>query len=117
MDDQLQRTFTKVCTLDDVWEGDMDRFEVDGTEVLIIVLDGGRVVATQAVCPHQAMQLVEGELDGKVLTCKHHLWKFDVTTGKGVNPEHAAIAMYPVRVENDDIYVDLTDAEPLFCEP
>jgi len=116
MNETAACTFVKVCTLDDVWEGDMDSFEVNGIEVLIIVLEGGKVVATQSVCPHQSVELVEGEFDGsKVLTCRQHLWQFDVCTGKGINPEHAAIAMYPVKVEGDDILVDLRGAEPIFC--
>ncbi len=110
-------SYTKVCTLDDVWEGDMEAFEVDGHEVLIIVADGGKVVATQTICPHQNVELVEGNLDGKVLTCRQHLWQFDVETGKGINPGHAEIAMYPVKVEGEDILVDFTNAEPIFCEP
>lgn len=118
MNDAAERTYTKVCTLDDVWEGDMESFEVNGVEVLIVVLDGGRVVATQSICPHQNVDLVEGEFDGqRVLTCKQHLWQFDVSTGKGINPEHAAIAMYPVKVEGEDILVDLTGAKPIYCEP
>lgn len=118
MSEVAERTFTKVCTLDDVWEGDMDSFEVDGVEVLIIVLDGGDVIATQSICPHQRVELAEGEFDGKkVLTCKQHLWQFDVRTGAGINPVHAAIAMYPVKVEGDDILVDLHGAKPIYCEP
>ncbi len=110
-------SFTKVCTLDDVWEGDMESFEVDGNEILIVVMDGGKVIATQAVCPHQNFDLVEGDLKGKVLTCRQHLWQFDVETGKGINPDHAEIAMYPVKVENDEIFVDVTNAKPIFCQP
>ncbi len=109
--------FTKICSLDDIWEGDMESYEVDGHEILVIVLDGGKVIATQAVCPHQNSELVEGELGGKVLTCRMHRWQFDVETGKGVNPENAAIAQYPVKVDGDDILVDLAGAEPIFCEP
>ncbi len=51
--------FTKICSLDDIWEGDMESYEVDGHEILVIVLDGGKVIATQAVCPHQNSELVE----------------------------------------------------------
>ena len=109
--------FTKICTLDDIWEGDMESYEVDGHEILVIVLDGGKVIATQAVCPHQNSELVEGKLEGKILTCRMHEWQFDVETGKGVNPENAAIAQYPVKVDGDDILVDLAGAQPLFCEP
>lgn len=99
-------TFHRVTTLDELWEGDMESFTVDGVDVLVARLDGGEVVATQAICPHQQMELVEGELTKNTLTCKLHLWQFDLTTCKGINPTHAELARYPVKVEDDVIYVD-----------
>ncbi|MFD2474234.1 Rieske 2Fe-2S domain-containing protein [Amycolatopsis silviterrae] len=98
--------YVRVCSLDDVWEGDMESFEVGDKEVLIAHLDGGEVVATQAICPHQQVELVEGELDKKTLMCKSHLWTFDLATCQGINPGHAQLARYPVRLEGDDVYVD-----------
>ncbi len=104
-------SFIKVCTLDDVWEGDMESFDVDGTSVLIVNLGEDNVQAVQSRCPHQDVDLSEGELCDKVLTCKMHLWQFDVCSGKGVNPSHAKIAQYPVRIEGEDIYVDVEGVE------
>ena len=105
--------FEKICTMDDVWEGDMDVFETgDGTEVLILGVDGGDIKAYQAMCPHQQIELVEGEFDGKVLTCKAHLWQFDCNTGKGLNPIDCEIAAYPVKISGDDILVNVEGIEP-----
>lgn len=105
--------FEKVCTLDDVWEGDMDCFDTaNGTSVLILGVDGGDLKAFQAICPHQEIELVEGEFDGKVLTCKAHLWQFDTNNGKGLNPTDCKIAEYPLKIEGEDVLVDIDGIEP-----
>ncbi len=107
--------FMKACTLDDLWQGDMDVFEIDGTEVLLVHTDTGQIHAVQAICPHQEVDLVDGELEGKVLTCCMHLWQFDVSNGNGINPTHAELAKYPVRIDGNDILVDVVGVEPKFA--
>jgi toluene monooxygenase system ferredoxin subunit len=105
--------FEKVCSLDDVWEGDMDSFETaDGCEVLIVCLDGGKVKAFQGICPHQQQALVDGTFENGILTCKAHLWQFDCNTGKGVNPDDCHIAEYPVKVIGEEVHVDVFGVEP-----
>lgn len=104
--------FERVASLDDLWEGDMESFTVGDQEILLAHLDGGEIVATQAICPHQQVELVEGELDGAKLTCKLHLWQFDLNTCKGINPGHAELARFPVKVEGEDIFVDPTADTP-----
>ena len=106
--------FERVCRLDDLWQGEMENFEVSGTEVLLIHLDDGSIHAIQSICPHQEVELVNGSLEGKVLTCSMHLWQFDVSSGEGINPTHAEVAKYPVRVDGEDIFVDTKGIEPKF---
>ena len=102
-------SFQKVCELDDVWEGDMDVFEVGQDEVLIIHCPGGEVRAYDPICPHAQQSLVEGELDDCILTCSAHLWQFDVISGKGVNPTGTSLINYPVRIEDNAIWGALPD--------
>jgi len=106
--------FTKVCSLDDLWEGEMELYDVDGHEVLIIHGDGGYVRAVQGICPHQEIPLVEGTLQGKTLTCRAHLWQFDVEAGEGINPTGCKLAIYPAEIRDDDIYVDVEGIKPFY---
>ena len=107
--------FKQVCALDDLWEGEMESFTVDGHEILLVCADGGEIKAFQGICPHQDIPLVEGKFDGKKVICRAHLWQFDASTGKGINPDDCALAEYPVKVEGDAVFVRTTDVEPLFA--
>ncbi|WP_374264483.1 Rieske 2Fe-2S domain-containing protein [Zoogloea sp.] len=108
-------SFTKVCTVDDLWEGEMEAFTVDGHEVLLVCAEGGEIKAFQGICPHQDIALVEGKFDGKKLICRAHLWQFDASSGQGINPDDCALATYPVRLDGDDVYVSTEGIEPLFA--
>lgn len=107
--------FTKVCTLDDIWEGEMESFDVDGHEVLVACIEGGDLKAFQGACPHQEISLIDGTFDGKTLVCSAHQWVFDARTGKGINPGGCQLASYPIKIEGNDIYIDIANVEPLFA--
>lgn len=107
--------FAKVCLLDDLWQGEIMAAVAGDRHVLLIHTDDGTIVATQAVCPHQEAELSEGELCGRILTCRMHLWQFDVVTGKGVNPTHAELAQYPVKIHDGTVYVETDGIEPKFA--
>ena len=86
----------------------MVAYEVDGQPIVLVYPRDGEMVAIQGFCPHQQSSLAEGDFDGhRVLTCSAHVWQFDVTTGKGINPQDCELARYPVRIEHDEIYVDI----------
>ena len=93
----------------------MECFEVDGKDVLVNHADGGKVLAVQWICPHQEIPLEEGTLKGLTLTCRAHLWQFDVENGNGINPEDCRLAVFPVEIRGEDIYVDAEAAEPYFA--
>lgn len=107
--------YTKVCTADDVWEGEMAPYTVNGHEIVLVCAEGGAIKAFQGVCPHQDIALAEGQFDGKKLICRAHLWQFDAATGKGINPDDCALAEYPVRLDGDDVYIETEGIEPLFA--
>ena len=108
-------SFTKVCSLDDLWEGEMEAFTVNQQEILLVCAEGGEVKAFQGICPHQDIPLVDGKFDGTKIICRAHLWQFDACTGKGINPDDCALADYPVRIDGEDVLVSTDGVTPLFA--
>ena len=101
----MSDVYKQVCTLDDIWAGEMELFEVDGEEVLIIHTDDGEIRAYDPVCPHQDHPLIEGEFENCILTCPAHLWTFNAKTGDGINPGDSKLNAYPVVVVDDVVKV------------
>lgn len=108
-------SFTKVCTVDDLWEGEMESFTVNGHDILLVCAEGGEFKAFQGICPHQDIPLAEGKFDGEKIICRAHLWQFDAASGQGINPDDCALAEYPVKLDGDDILVGTEGVSPLFA--
>lgn len=103
--------FTRVCAADDLGDGDMAAFSVDGWEVIVLRDGRGVLHALDGTCPHEEFPLAYGRFDGRVLTCAGHGWSFDAATGRGIDPPMCRLPKYAVKVEGDEIYVD-RDSEP-----
>jgi toluene monooxygenase system ferredoxin subunit len=103
--------FERVCAADEVGAGEMMAFFLGDWEVLVVRDGGGTLRAMDGICPHEDYPLVEGLFDGTVLTCANHLWSFDTSTGKGINPPGCRLSQYAIRIVDGDVFVD-TDADP-----
>jgi len=97
-------------SLDDIWAGEMTAVKLGAADVLLCNLDG-TLVAYEDRCPHLGSPLSAGALDGGVLTCGAHEWRFDAWTGRGVNPASACLRRYPVRLDGEQIFVGLREDE------
>jgi toluene monooxygenase system ferredoxin subunit len=99
-------TFEKAATLDELWSGEKIGVVLHGQPVLLVNIDG-RVCAYEDRCCHKGVALSAGKLEGHVLTCGVHGWTYDARTGEGLNPQRITLRRFPVRIEGDDIWVDL----------
>ncbi|MFN3477365.1 MAG: Rieske (2Fe-2S) protein [Candidatus Methylomirabilales bacterium] len=97
---------TKVARVGDFPPGEGMVIEIDGKEIALFNVEGV-FYALENICPHRGGPLGEGFLEGAVVTCPWHGWKFDATTGRSpVNPR-VGVRSYPVKVEGEDILVEL----------
>ena len=87
--------------------GEGREFAVEDKLIAVFHLRGGRVLASQALCPHREGPLADGLLGGTTIVCPLHGWKFDLTTGEA-RMGTCGIAVYPVRVSPEgDLYLTL----------
>jgi toluene monooxygenase system ferredoxin subunit len=110
-------SWQRVCSLDDVWEGDMGAFDVMGVRLLVVGVGPGEVRVYDARCPHQGWPLEAGTLAEGTLTCRQHRWRFDVKSGTGINPKDCHLRSFECRVENDEVFVLLPAAAAGRLEP
>jgi nitrite reductase (NADH) small subunit len=80
--------------------------EVDERQIAIFNVEG-KIYALNNVCPHAGGPLGEGELEGKIVTCPWHAWQFDVTSGDCVTVPQSRQGCFSVRVEADEVIVEL----------
>jgi 3-phenylpropionate/trans-cinnamate dioxygenase ferredoxin component len=97
---------TRVCALSEL--DDRKPFAVHVGDVpVVLVRDGDEVHALRDECPHAAMTLSEGEVTAKGIECWMHGSCFDLRTGAPASPPATdPVAVYAVRVEGDDVFVD-----------
>jgi toluene monooxygenase system ferredoxin subunit len=98
--------FQRIAEVEDLWSGEMRGLEVNGEHVLLVNIDD-RIYAYADACPHQRSRLSEGTLNARVLRCERHHWEFDVCTGNGVNPQNTCLRAFPIKVDGQDILIDI----------
>jgi nitrite reductase (NADH) small subunit/3-phenylpropionate/trans-cinnamate dioxygenase ferredoxin subunit len=99
-----------VARLADVPPGTCRSVEVDGIGVAICNV-GGTVYIIDNTCPHAGGPLGEGSLDGELIECPWHGWRYNVRTGERPENREITVSCFPVRVEHDIIHLVLQNEE------
>jgi nitrite reductase/ring-hydroxylating ferredoxin subunit len=99
-------TQVKVAEVGEVDDGQARVVEAEGRTLALFNVDG-TLYALDNSCAHRGGPLGEGDLEGRIVTCPWHAWRWDVTTGANANNPAVKMACYPVRVEQDGIFVEL----------
>jgi nitrite reductase/ring-hydroxylating ferredoxin subunit len=78
---------------------------VGDRSVVLIRLEGDRVIALSNICPHSGGPLGLGRLDGDILTCPWHDWRFEITSGECLNRPGKFAQVFEVKVDGDEVRV------------
>jgi nitrite reductase (NADH) small subunit len=88
--------------------GQVVEAEAEGVAVCLANVNG-ELSALDNVCPHRQGPLGQGWLEGAAVVCPWHSWTFDVKTGLAEFPVHERVDVFPLRVEGEDVLVDIDD--------
>ena len=102
-------SFIEAGRVEEVPPGKGTTFTVEGKEVAVFNVDG-KLYAMDDTCIHQGMSLGWGSLDGKIVTCRGHGLRYDVTTGKVVGKD-LGLKTYAVKAEDGKILISVV-ADP-----
>jgi len=112
---------TRLANINDLTDGTMKTYQIQGTEILIARIEG-KYYAAQNKCPHFGGDLSKGKLEGTIVTCPRHGSQFNVsdgsvvrwlkgtgfiaTIGKTLKPPQKLMT-YNTKIEGQDILVEI----------
>lgn len=81
--------------------------DTEGMQLAVFRTSGDMVFAIKNACPHKGGPLSEGIVHGTSVTCPLHNWKIDLASGKALGPDEGCSNVFPAKIENGMVFVDL----------
>lgn len=98
--------FIKIANRKDIPEGAGLAVDVEGKAIALFNIRGA-FYAIDNHCRHRGGPLGEGSLEDKEVMCPWHGWQYDVTTGKCTSAPGASVTKHNVRIEGDEILIEV----------
>lgn len=99
------RLLTPVCELDDLPIGLGRSFRAGNQVFALFRTRAGKVLATEANCPHKGASLANGMLAGEQIVCPLHAFRFDGRTGECDQEGVCRVDTYPVEIRDGRVFV------------
>ena len=87
-------------------EGEVSEGTAGEFEICLARLHG-ELKALDNLCPHRRGPLGQGWVEGEAVVCPWHSWAFDLETGVADYPEGERVRVFAVRVQGEDVLVDV----------
>ena len=96
--------YITVAHVDEIPPGTCRTVEIQGIFLALCNVNG-TFRAVDNTCPHAGGPLGEGSLDGELLECPWHGWRFNVRTGERAENPEITVACLEVRVLGNHVQV------------
>ena len=99
-------TWKKIAEKSEVDSGKGKAFKIDGKQ--IAVFNQGGYHAMDDLCVHQDGSIAPGKLEGDIVECPLHFWKYNIKTGELVDYlKDVKLETYSVQSRDDGLYVNI----------
>jgi len=78
-----------------------------GSKLICVVNVNGEISAMENTCLHRGGPLGQGVIEGGKVICPWHGWAWDPKTGEASQNPSAKAAIYPLKIENGDVLVEI----------
>ncbi|MBG6210850.1 3-phenylpropionate/trans-cinnamate dioxygenase ferredoxin subunit [Labrenzia sp. EL_126] len=100
----------EACAADEVENEDLIRFDHGSRTFAIYRSPDDEYFCTDGLCTHEEVHLSDGLVMDHIIECPMHNGQFDYRTGEARRaPACVALKTYPVKVENETVFIDLGD--------
>lgn len=101
--------YQTVCRVDELSEGE-GKTVTAGGKLIAVFLHGGEYFAIDDTCPHMGASLSGGYVENGIVTCPWHAWRFRLNDGAWADSPRVKIGCYPVRIEGEEVQVQVPAA-------
>ena len=100
-------TFTKLTTQSDLPStNEAKEFQCTGKEICVANINGAYSAMDNA-CLHRGGPLGQGTIENGKVVCPWHGWAWDPKTGEATHNANAKLAVYPLKIENGDVLIEI----------
>jgi nitrite reductase/ring-hydroxylating ferredoxin subunit len=103
-----ESVWVPVLEANELQDGSMKLVDAEGTPVLLVKVSG-QIFAIDNRCPHMSCGFSGGSLDGHVIICPCHDWRFDLLTGEYEEIKEMKLVKYEWKVESGKIWIKLEE--------
>jgi nitrite reductase (NADH) small subunit/3-phenylpropionate/trans-cinnamate dioxygenase ferredoxin subunit len=110
--------FFDICKVRDIPIGEARMILVNEVAVGVFNVSGA-FFAIDDACPHAGASLSHGIVDGDVVRCRIHHWRFCIRDGIYLDEMKPScnVRTYPIRVVGDQVQIELDHTSLLNCNP
>jgi ferredoxin-thioredoxin reductase catalytic chain len=96
----------RVASVDDLCDGQARVVHAGNRDLALVRVGPEEFYALSNLCRHAFGPLSEGFVDGHILVCPWHGWRYDIRDGTTDHP-NADVKAYPVSVRDGEVFVAL----------